>query len=254
MPTEQELAALYVSRKYFEGGGRAGYAGYAANAPQLARTFNTKLTCLLRHGPIRDLLEIGCGPGYLLDEARRAGIAAVVGVDPNPWAVEEARRRGLEVHAGSIEAVPPGRAFDAAVMLDLLEHVSDPLPFLRRVRERLRPGGRVLIMTPNIRSVLARVSGRRWVSFKIPEHVHYYSPRSVRRLLEGSGFEVISIRGSGQYVTVAFMLDRLSRLAPRLTAALAAAARALAFESRVVFVTNGSMDVLARAVGGTRPA
>jgi hypothetical protein len=171
LPTEAELAALYGSRGYFEGGGRVGYADYRGDAPQLARTFAAKLARLARHGPIGSLAEIGCGPGYLLAAARAAGIPEVVGADRNPWAVAEARRRGCETYEGSVEALPAGRTFDAVVMLDLLEHVTEPRGFLAAVRARLRPGGRLLLMVPNLRSALARFSGRRWVSFKIPEHV-----------------------------------------------------------------------------------
>jgi SAM-dependent methyltransferase len=247
LPSDDELAALYGSRQYFEGTDRVGYAAYSADAPQLARTFRAKLTELLRHGTVSDLLEIGCGPGYFLREAQRAGIRNVVGVDRNPWGVEEARRNDLEAYVGSIDALSRARQFDAVVMLDLLEHIIDPVAFLADVHAHLRPRGRVFIMTPNIRSLLAFVSGRRWVSFKIPEHVYYYSPRSIRRLLARCGFEVMSCRGTGQYVTVAFLLDRLRRLAPGMTAGLDALARTFHLQGRVLFVTNGSIDVVARS-------
>jgi SAM-dependent methyltransferase len=246
LPSEKDIASLYRSRAYFTGSDHVGYADYSADAPQFARTFRAKLTRLLSHGAVRDLLEIGCGPGYFLAEARRAGIATVVGVDRNPWAVEEARRKNLEAHVGSIDALAPDRTFDAVVMLDVIEHIAAPLAFLVEVRKRLRPAGRVFIMTPNIRSLLARLSGRRWVSFKIPEHVYYYSPRSMRRLLERAGFEVLSTRGTGQYVTVEFFLSRLHRLVPRLTSGLNGVARLFRLLSKVVLVSNGSIDVVAR--------
>ncbi len=246
LPSEEQLAALYGSRDYFASADRAGYADYAAQAPEMARTFRAKLDRLLRHGPVGRLLEIGCGPGYFLREAACAGIAHPVGVDVNPWAVEEARRLGLDVFLGSLDVLPRGDTFDAAVMLDALEHVVDPTAFLTSLRARLAPNGRLFVMTPNIRSLLARISGPRWVSLKVPEHVYYYSPRSLRRLLAATGFEVLSMRPTGQYVTVAFALDRLGRLAPRLGAALAAVARALGLWQAVVFVSNGSIDVVAR--------
>jgi SAM-dependent methyltransferase len=249
LPSEGQLTALYGSRAYYEGTDAVGYADYQADAPQIARTFAAKLARLTRRRSVRALAEIGCGPGYLLDVARAAGIAEVVGVDRNPWAVEQARRRGLEAHVGSLEALPPGRAYDAVVMLDVLEHVPDPLPFLDAVRARLRPGGRILIMVPNIRSLLARLSGRRWVSFKIPEHVLYYSPRSIRLLLARAGLAATSVRAAGQYVTVAFALDRLARLMPALGAPLGALARAGRLAGRVVFVPNGSIDVVAAVAG-----
>lgn len=245
-PTPEELDSLYTSRSYFEGTDSVGYSDYLADSEQFSLTFREKATGLLRHGPIRDLAEIGCGPGQFLLEAARVGIENVVGVDYNPWAIDQVRQRGLSGYVGSIEALPADAQFDAIVMLDLLEHVTDPVEFLGNVRKRLRAGGRVLIMTPNIRSLLAMVSRKKWVSFKIPEHVFYYSPRSIRLLLEGAGFEVLSIRSAGQYVTVGFVLSRLARLLPHVTTLLDRVCRSLRLTEKIVFVTNGSIDVVAR--------
>src|SRR6266404_2360765 len=187
LPTDAELQALYASEEYFAGGG-AGYADYAADDPQHARSFRARLEWLLRTGPVDDLLEIGCGPGLFPVEARRLGVPHVVGVDPNPWAVAQARAHGVDAH----------------------------------------------------------VSGRRWVSLKPPEHVRYFSSRGVRRLLRAAGFDVLIIRAARQYVTVAFVLTRLERLVPRPGRVLRRVAAALRLSDRVVFVTNGSIDVLAR--------
>ncbi|MFI5179753.1 MAG: class I SAM-dependent methyltransferase, partial [Vicinamibacterales bacterium] len=171
-------------------------------------------------------------------------------VDPNPWAVEQAHARGVEAYVGSVDAIDASRRFDAIALLDVLEHVVAPLPFLAAVRARLRPDGRLLIMTPNIRSLLARLSGRRWVSLKVPEHVRYYSPRSIRALLRVAGFDVLAVRPAGQYVTIAFVLSRLERLVPGPARALRKIADALALGGRTLFLTNGSIDVIARPSGG----
>src|SRR6266404_4599173 len=69
LPTDAELQALYASEEYFAGGG-AGYADYAADDPQQARSFRARLEWPLRTGPVDDLLEIGCGPGLFLVEAK----------------------------------------------------------------------------------------------------------------------------------------------------------------------------------------
>jgi len=244
LPTDADLDRLYASEAYFRGDDRIGYASYVADAPEHARSFRRELEWLLRDGPVRDLLEIGCGPGVLLAEARRLGIADVVGVDPNPWAVTETGNRGIAAHVGSIDAIPPTARFDAIVMLDVLEHVVAPFPFLAAVRERLRDDGRLLVMTPNIESLLARVSGRRWVSLKVPEHVRYYSRRGIRTVLETAGFRVAAMRAAGQYVTIDFFLDRLARLVPA-AGVVRRLAHAVGIDRRVIFLTNGSIDVIA---------
>ena len=247
LPSDDTLRALYESPAYFSGEDAVGYADYEANAPQFARTFASKLGLLRRWGAIADLLEIGCGPGYFLAEAQREGIARVVGVDRSPWAIERARGRGIDARLGSVEAVAPDERFDACVMLDVLEHVTTPVPFLGAVRAHLRPGGRLMVMTPNIRSWLARAAGRRWVSFKVPEHVYYYTPRSMTALLGDTGFEVLTIRPSRQYVTVAFAAERLGDAFPFLRAAVAATVGRRRLADAVLPVPNGSIDVVARA-------
>lgn len=246
LPDAAELERLYSSSAYFENQEGAGYADYERHAAEFALTFRAKMSRLLRYGPVHDLLEIGCGPGYFLATATRAGVTRVVGVDRNPWAIEQARRAGHAAYLGSIDVISPSDRFDAVAMLDLIEHIAEPMPFLEQVRQRLRPGGRLLIMTPNIESLLARISGPRWVSFKIPEHLHYFTHRSLERLLHANGFEVLYSRGTGQYVSVEFFLDRLGRIAPRLAGLIEAPARLLNLMQRVVYVSNGSIDVVAR--------
>lgn len=248
LPTAAELERLYSSAEYFEGTDRAGYADYAEHAAEFEQTFRAKARRLLRYGPVGDLLEIGCGLGYFLDAAKREGVVRAVGVDRNSWAVGEACRAGAEAYVGSIDRFPETDRFDAVAMLDVIEHIPDPSSFLADVRRRLRPDGRLLIMTPNLGSLLARLSGQRWVSFKIPEHLYYFTRDSITRLLRANGFKVIYLRGTGQYVTVEFFLDRLQRIAPSVTRIIAPPLRALQLDRRVVYVSNGSIDVVARAV------
>lgn len=247
MPSEHELAALYASPNYFQGTDATGYADYAENAPRFARTFRAKLGALLATGPVRALLEIGCGPGYFLAEARAAGIETIVGIDRSPWAAEHARARGFDVRVGELDVLPHDATFDAVVMLDLFEHITAPREFLLDVRARLAPGGRMLMMTPNVRSLLARVSGKRWVSFKVPEHVYYYGRRSLAALLDQTGFDVLAMRSSRQYVTLAFALDRAGRIAPALVRPITLLVDRLGLRDLVVSVPNGSLDVVARA-------
>ncbi len=192
------------------------------------------------------MLELSCGDGVFLENARDIGITRSVGLEPHTLAFETARQRGLDIRHGWLEALDHDEHFDAAVMLDGIEHVADPIPFLARVRHHLQPGGRLLLTTPNLRSFLAMASGRRWVSYKVPQHVFYYSPRSVRSLLQRAGYDVLETRRAGQYVTFPVFVDRLSRIAPRSAQRVERVAHALRLQNRVLFINNGAMDVVAR--------
>jgi hypothetical protein len=97
---------------------------------------------------------------------------------------------------------------------------------LQECADKLRPGGLLSLITPDQSSLLARVSGRRWVEYHKPhEHLYFFSRRLMRRLLERAGFEVVRIGTAGKHVEVGFALDRLAGMHPLPFRPLAAVAR-----------------------------
>ncbi len=152
------------------------------------------LTRIEQHAPGRGaLLDLGCWVGFLLAEARARGWRTL-GVEPSEFAAAYAREQlGLDVvRAGLLEAELPLRAFDAATMGDVIEHLPDPQRALARVRELLKPGGVLWLAAPDAGSLLARSMGRRWWSV-IPTHVQYFTRDSLSTLLRRCGFEVVEI-------------------------------------------------------------
>jgi SAM-dependent methyltransferase len=92
---------------------------------------------------------------------------------------------------GASAALSP--PYDAIVMLHVVEHSPDPMRLVLLAKELLRPKGIVVIKTPNSLSWIARFSGRTWEWLTPPAHIYLFSPVSVRILLEGVGFQVVSI-------------------------------------------------------------
>lgn len=84
--------------------------------------------------------------------------------------------------------------FDLIIMSSLLEHEINPLPLLRRCFERLRPGGRIVIKVPNYGCVNRVVRGRRWCGFRWPDHVNYFTPRTLKAMGRRAGLEVARMR------------------------------------------------------------
>jgi 2-polyprenyl-3-methyl-5-hydroxy-6-metoxy-1,4-benzoquinol methylase len=136
------------------------------------------------------LLEVGCGDGYLLAAAERRGYE-VIGVEYSEHAVQRARAglaRG-QVLVGELSQVDlPSEAFDVCILADVIEHVRDPRSFLATVRERLKPGGCLLIATPTTDSWSARLMRKRWMEFKT-EHMSYFNRRTMDSLLSQTGFK-----------------------------------------------------------------
>ncbi|MGD1056996.1 MAG: class I SAM-dependent methyltransferase, partial [Solirubrobacteraceae bacterium] len=133
------------------------------------------LDLLAAHVPQGRLLEVGCGYGLLLDEARQRGYD-VEGVELSRDAVIYARDElGLSIQEMAVE--DPGledalesERYDAVLAIDVLEHCDDPVMALDRMCTLLAPGGALLIVTSDPSSLVARVLGKRWWCYE-PAHV-----------------------------------------------------------------------------------
>jgi SAM-dependent methyltransferase len=182
------MQEAYRQWSYYEGG-TSGYAdtGYSAQESALRATFKRLLANLARRGLTGgDLLEIGCGYGYLLDEARMF-FDGRVGTEFSPEAADIARTTGADVFIGGIEHIAPERKFDCVVATQVIEHVYEPLSFVKGLAGHTKRGGHIVIATPDIGGVLRRVMGRRWPSFKAPEHVLYFDFRRLSALMQRAG-------------------------------------------------------------------
>jgi 2-polyprenyl-3-methyl-5-hydroxy-6-metoxy-1,4-benzoquinol methylase len=141
------------------------------------------------------LLDIGCGNGLFLDQMRHFGWD-VAGVEPDGKAVSVAREKfGLEVFQGSLEGArfADGR-FDAITMSHVIEHVPDPIGLLKECRRVLKPGGRLVIVTPNIKSMGRRVFGDAWLHWDPPRHLFLFSPQALRACAEAARMNVSEMR------------------------------------------------------------
>jgi SAM-dependent methyltransferase len=236
---EGELAAFY-SVEYFEGeSGRKGYASYRQDEPVLRANFRDLVRRLagdaaragLDPGTL-DLLDWGCAYGYFLDEARRS-FGRVCGVEINEGVAEIARSRlGLDVRSGpSASRSFSAGSFDVITLWDVIEHVSRPRATLLEVARLLRPGGSLYLTTGDIGSPLARLLGRRWRLVNPPQHVTYFSQRTLTGLLSACGLETLAVERVGKRVSLRLFLFILSYLTGRTGAAQSARLARLADRS-----------------------
>ena len=190
--TGTALQRLYDAPSYFE---RGVYGAQARWSPQmvLQRTWMAaRLTAITRRRPPPGrLLEIGSGYGLFLERARDAGYD-VHGVELSATASSHATRLGLDVFGGQLAQAPTAPA-DVICFWDTLEHVPDPLDFLRQVRRRLAPGGIFALSVPNVASAPARALGARWWTLKPEQHIWHFSPRTLRSLASAAELEITTL-------------------------------------------------------------
>lgn len=140
-------------------------------------------------GSGRQLLEIGSGAGLFAKAFARAGWR-VTGVEVNEAGATFARERlGLDVRQQYAEDLDlPAGSVDAVAMMDVIEHVPDPQATLRTALRFLRPGGVLLLQTPNINALSYSALGVDWAVLSPAEHLYYFSEDTLRRLLTQVGF------------------------------------------------------------------
>jgi SAM-dependent methyltransferase len=143
--------------------------------------------------PTRRFLDIGCATGRLIAHMRDRGWV-VQGVELCRESVEYGKaNRGVEIFAGTLDQAGfAGESFDAVHFSHLIEHVPDPRGLLLEVRRILCPGGYIVVVTPNVDGLQARLFGSRWRS-AIADHLTLFSKATLRHALGLAGFRVLRV-------------------------------------------------------------
>ena len=191
--TAQALQRFYDEPAYFEGG-VYGQGSALSPAMVLQRLWTGGRLAKIagsRQAPGR-LLEIGSGYGFFLADARAAWYD-VRGVELSRTGAEHARRDlGLDVFCGQLVDAPTDPA-DVVCFWDTLEHVPDPLQFLRQVRLRLADGGVFALSVPSFASLPARVLRSRWWTLKPEQHIGHFTPATLRLVAARAGLVITTV-------------------------------------------------------------
>jgi len=158
----------------------------------------TRLTPYLPERKGLRLLDIGCAYGFFLLFAKERGFDPY-GLEISSETSRYAREHGLNIQGSTLsEAELADDFFDVIIMNNVLEHTPDPSAELKRVRSILRVGGIVYIAVPNYDSLVAKVDGYNWKMKSWPNHLYYFTGKTLSYLLQRTGFraqEVFTHRG-----------------------------------------------------------
>jgi SAM-dependent methyltransferase len=156
------------------------------------RSFRDAAGLIPSHAP--RILDVGGGDGAISAAFVRAsgGRASATVVDIDPDSIDAAKERGLGGVACRFEDFETEDRFDLILMLNLVEHVADPVDLMRKARGLLEVGGLVWIQTPNFRSLDARLfRHRNWAGYHCPRHWVIFSENGLRQALTSAGLEPI---------------------------------------------------------------
>jgi len=193
-PTRRELAALYPD-EYDQ------YTETLAQSSRLVRwdrRYGLRKRCqaIRRYKPAGRLLDVGCATGDFLDVMREIPGWQVTGVELSAHAADYARTElGLDVLVGTLEENHLADAsFDVVTLWNVFEHLPDPLATLREIHRILKPSGLLVINTPNLDSLDARLYGPYWIGYELPRHFCVFSYYTLHIMVKQVGFHVVDAR------------------------------------------------------------
>lgn len=227
----REFYADYAESSDSEGGVGPYFEGAQAELRANLRSYLGRVRDLL---PARAegadaprLLDIGCGNGTLLGEAKALGFD-IEGVDLAPGLAAHVRKSlDCEVHEGFLTRLDlPAESFDAITMYDLIEHVEDPPADLAEASRLLKPGGVLFLLTPNEHALVRRIAKvahgvsfgrvqRPLAALYHDQHLSYFTARSMKRALEVSGLELAQLDFRNPELGRLFIRTGIERLAVR---------------------------------------
>jgi 2-polyprenyl-3-methyl-5-hydroxy-6-metoxy-1,4-benzoquinol methylase len=194
-PRRKNSLDIYRNDAYFNDANY--YYDYEANKNAYQKGFRTKLDVLSRYcAEKRKLLDVGAAYGFFMEEAARYGFEPY-GIELSHAAARYASRYG-SVFEKPLQSIETEHRFSAITFIDSLEHFEDPVAGLLKASELLEVGGIIAVMVPNIDSLFARVVGSRWHLLLPEEHLFYFTPKSMRLVLQKTGFDLVHL-GTGGY-------------------------------------------------------
>jgi SAM-dependent methyltransferase len=225
MYTPEQVAAMYEDEPYEE----HPFFSYDSDAESLRkvprfRRFEQALEVLGREVGVGRLLDVGCGAGTFMAIAANRGWD-VHGVEMNQALVDEAAKAVGEgrVLCGAFEALDPDEhSYDVITMWDVIEHVLDPEAFIARAQKMLRPGGVMVLCTPDEESLLAntgkaihRISGGRWsypaLALHPRYHTFFFSGTSLENIFAARDMKVVDSYSQGAFAAHSTLASRAQK-------------------------------------------
>ena len=210
MPTDDAIRAHYQEPEYYQGNEAQGYLDYADMRKALQPYFQRRLDTLARHfKPGGHLLDFGCAAGYFLEMAHSRGWR-IAGVElSQDMAATASKQLGIVV-ANSLNDVSK-HDFDVITLWEVVEHLPRPVSELSHLYQFIRPGGALMLSTPNTNHWQAVREPDQWESFRPPAHLMYFTPATLRNVLQRAGFERIGITRVSPLPPLPALLRDLSR-------------------------------------------
>lgn len=205
----QDFVHEYYNEEFFTGSdNRIGYSDYEGDSWPEKTNMRRYLSRIKKFKKSGKLLDGGCATGLFMDIAKDSGFD-VSGFDVSAYAVKIARKKfGNHVKRATVSSAKfPPNSFDVITLFDVIEHLEDPKKDLIHLGKMLKSDGLLMINTGDASSLLARIQGKHWHFFVPPQHLFFFSRKTITQLLEQAGYKVVKIDFKGKWVSLRYFLN-----------------------------------------------
>jgi len=175
------------------------YSGYPRNHINslTLKNYSLLLNSFNKYRQTNNILDVGCGAGCFLQVARKKGWN-VYGTEFTDEAIAVCRKKGINAFKGELGKINfKSNYFDVITSFEVLEHVTKPIKEIKLIRELLRDGGAAYITTPNYNSLSRLLLGDKWNIITYPEHLNYFTNKTIKKSFRQHGFSVLSLKTTG---------------------------------------------------------
>ena len=188
IPTTDELDAFYS---------RYGYSADYYLSPLTVLSYEQLLVEFEPYRKTNRILDVGCGMGFFLEEARKMGWE-VYGTEYSPKAIELCENKGITMKPGVLNPEDfGGLSFDVITSFEVLEHINNPQPEMNNIASLLRQGGLFYATTPNYNSLMRYRLGASYNVINYPEHLTYFTKRTLTKLAKDNGLRRVKFLSTG---------------------------------------------------------
>ena len=194
------------------------------------------------------ILDIGAAAGFFLKVAKERGWKTF-GIEPSKYLSDYGNKNyGVNITCGTLESAPaPKEKLDCITLWDVLEHTFDPKQVLKTCNSYLKDDGIVVINYPNIGNLLAKMAGKNYW-FILSVHLYYFVPKTIKAMLEATGFEVVSSKPHFQWLQLGYLTYRLEAYLPAPAKLMGRLFKSLSVDQMLIPYFAAQTRVIARKV------